>query len=72
MSAEDAIAALKAAPKADAGSNQTGGAESYERSRLAASALAGPAASSAERAKPKASLNPSSIYAARAAARKGA
>lgn len=78
MSAEDAVAALKAAPKAAtaetagaAPSTDADGAKAYEASRIAAAALAGPAATSAASAKPKASLNPSSIYAARAA-RKGA
>lgn len=69
MSADDAIAALKVAPKAQAAAADP--AATYEQQRLAAAGLTQTAG--AGNATAKADLNPSSIYAARReAAQKGA
>lgn len=69
MTAEAAVAALKAAPQASAG-NGTG--DSYEARRLAASALAQPGGEKTAAPSVAAKLNPTAIFNARRNATKGA
>lgn len=69
MTAEAAVAALKAAPQASAGN---GAGESYEARRLAASALAQPGGEKTAAPSVAAKLNPTAIFNARRNATKGA
>lgn len=68
MTAEAAVAALKAAPQASAGN---GSGESYEARRLAASALAQPGCEKTAAPSVAAKLNPAAIFNARRNATKG-
>jgi hypothetical protein len=67
MAPEAAIAALKVAPKAEAGG---GDAQTYEQKRLAAAALAGPGG--ADHTATKATIDRNAIFAARRNGTKGA
>ena len=69
MTAEAAVAALKAAPQASAGN---GSGDSYEARRLAASALAQPGGEKTAAPSVAAKLNPTAIFNARRNATKGA
>lgn len=69
MTAEAAVAALKAAPQASAGN---GSGDSYEARRLAASALAQPGGEKTAAPSVATKLNPTAIFNARRNATKGA
>lgn len=71
MSAADAVAALKAAPKAEANAQEPDPA-AYEQQRLAAAGLTQPGGGGTTAAAPKKALNAATIYSDRRNALKGA